>query len=150
MAPESVEPKVVTISREALRADLAELELRLRLWIGSELIKKADDHELEALKIAFAEKVAWAEGLTPLRDKMIVEHNELLAWQLESNKGHFTEAQVMTMALRAKDVLKEANTEGWSKRERMFAIVAVLATAVGLLVNVLNATTGFLVGWGGV
>ncbi|MDO8483883.1 MAG: hypothetical protein Q7S35_02920 [Candidatus Limnocylindrales bacterium] len=134
------DPKVVTISREALRADLAELELRLRLWIGSELIKKADEHDLENLKVAFAEKVAWADSLMPLRDKMLIEHNELLAWQLESYKGHFTEAQAMTMVSRAKDVLKEAATDGWTKRERMFALVAGLATAVGLVVNIFNVT----------
>jgi hypothetical protein len=137
------DPKVLTVSREALRADLAELELRLRMFLVSELAKKADEHELASLQVLVNQKIAWADGLMPLRDRLIEEHVALMKWGEAARAGHFTEAQGMTMASKAKDVLKEANTEGWSRRERMFAAIAVIATAAGLLVNILG-TTGTL------
>lgn len=43
------EQKVITVSRDALRADLGELEMRLREYLDTRLELKANSHDLHAL-----------------------------------------------------------------------------------------------------
>ena len=133
------EPSRITVSREALRAELAEMELRLRIWIASELEEKASAAELAALKGDFHEKVAWAEGLMPLRDKLISEHIEVMAWHRSALGGKFTEAQQASMRITAREVLADREQDGWTRRERFFAAIAIMATAAVSLVNILES-----------
>lgn len=137
-AADKVEPKSLTLSREALRADLAEMELRLRIWIGTELGKKADETELDLLKKSFHDKVMQDQAFALLKDKLISEHNAMLAWQLEANMGHFTEAQVMTMAARAKDVLDQGDFKRWTSRQRGLAYLGGFLVSATFVLHVLS------------
>ena len=136
MAPEP-NPRI-SVSREALRAELAEMELRLRLWIASELEEKASAKDLEKLRGEFNAKAAWADGLMPLRDEYIKQLDLVAGWRMQALAGHFTDAQEQSMALVAKQVLDDSQKGNWSRRERMFAIVAVLSTFMLTLLTVLT------------
>jgi|SRR5581483_94787 len=47
----SDENERISVSRDKLRADLAELELRLRTWIAAEMQAKADAKDVDALAL---------------------------------------------------------------------------------------------------
>jgi hypothetical protein len=100
-------PKVVTISREALRADLAELELRLRLWIGSELASKADVVAVEKMEEQ---------------------------WR-NAEQGLFTPAQTSVMKEIATSVINARVGEGWSRRERAIALIGICLAALATVAN---------------
>jgi hypothetical protein len=127
------EPRVVTVSREALRADLAEMELRLRIWIASELHGKADRVEFDRLKHLVVEKVAWADSLMPLRHTMIGEHKDLLVWKRQSEAGTFTPAQKAELKVSVSQAFEEKNLKSWTVRQRGAAILVALLT-IGLTV----------------
>lgn len=125
----------VSVSRDILRAELAEMELRLRVWIGSELDSKASAADFGHLQGVVAGKVTWAEGLMPMRDRLIEEHIELLKWRLDADRGQFTDAQIMTMDSRAQDALKEAQDSGWTARQHLFAWAGVIALVLTVVTN---------------
>jgi hypothetical protein len=123
----------ITVSREALRAELAEMELRMRIWMSAELEEKASASDLAALRAELA-------TMAPLRDHAFNQLERINSWRDEANAGHFTEAQDAAMRRTAAQVLEERASEGWSQRERGFAIVAVLTTVIVSAINVLQAT----------
>lgn len=139
MTPEPAPHGRVSISREVLRAELAEMELRLRIWISAELEEKASAVELAELKGEFAAKAAWADGLMPLRDNYIKQLEQVVAWRDSAQAGRFTEAQQAAIAMTAKNVLQQHENAGWTKRERMFAFVAITCTLIVSAINIAEA-----------
>lgn len=73
----------ITVSRDLLRAELASMELRL--FQG--LVGKPEFETLESTVTALARlvesKIAWADGLMLIRDRLVAEHVQMLVHQDE-------------------------------------------------------------------
>lgn len=108
----------ITVSRDALRADLAEMELRLRVWIGEQLSEKADAVALQtlALRVAAAEAVA-----------------------TKFAAGDFTPAQDRAFAVLIDDKLKEHMDIGWTRRQRWIAVISLIVAIFAVAVSVFIA-----------
>lgn len=93
-------PQKITVSREALRAELLALELRLTEKLaGKEEVHHLTDRH-EKLEQRVEAKIAWAESLMPLRDKYIAEHVDMKARIDLHERGQFPpawDARVQTM-----------------------------------------------------
>src|SRR5665811_133243 len=79
--PEKSVTRTISVSRDALRADLAEMEIRLL----DKLVSKSEHYDLVAdvgkLDGLVHTKIAEMEGLFPLRDFYIKEHIDMKATQ---------------------------------------------------------------------
>ena len=110
-------PRTISVSRDALRADLAELELRLRSYFETALAQKANAHTVEELtkrvdlheagifppawelKIGNqieSKMLAHITSITPERDRQIkamiddrIDARKDERWALRSNKANF-------------------------------------------------------------
>lgn len=106
-------PRRLSISEETLRLQLAELELRLRIFFSEQLAKKADalDCELNASRLDALER------------------------------GDFTPAHRRALeGVVATEFLK-GTTMTWTRRERVIAVISLLVAAVMLFSNVYVAIT---------
>lgn len=84
------DPKVLTVSREALRADLAEMELSLRIWIGDELDKKANSSDFSVLR---SEIKLTADAVTASREGAAKALSEALGTQHHANEARFAKIE---------------------------------------------------------
>lgn len=109
------EPARITISRDALRADLAEMELRLRTWIGSQLEQKANVADLERL-------VA----------RMDAHEDNIRVFA----RGDFTDAQKRAFNSLIDENLKEHTDTGWTMRQRYLAVAALLVSIVAVVSSI--------------
>lgn len=100
-------PNRITVSRDALRADLAEMELRLRVYFDDQLRHKAD----------LATVVLHAQALDAL------------------GRGEFTDAQTRSITEIAEHVLEENTGRTWTKRERWIGVVALVLTVLSLALS---------------
>lgn len=111
----------VSVSRDALRADLAEMELRLRVFIEAELRGKANQYDL----VELGKRVKDLEDLRRARDR-----------------GELTpalERQIRSLAS-AEDDLEQA--KDWTGRQRVMAVVSLLIAATMLFLSILLAIYG--------
>ncbi len=107
--------KPITISRADLRADLAEMELRLRIYFDDQLKKKADTG-------------------------IVAEH----AIALEKlGKGEFNAAQTNAIEVILTGTLTERTDRGWTTRERWFGILTIFVALGSFLLAILVATHGW-------
>ena len=106
----------ISVSRDALRADLAEMELRLRLYFDEQLRGKADTVELLRLS----------------------------ALMNQMDSGNFSPALKRSL----EDVIEGAITaktdRGWTKRERLFGVLAVIVMLVSFTFTVYTFTSARL------
>ncbi len=109
------EPKAITVSRDALRADLAEMELRLRVYFDEQLKHKADI-------------------------SVVVEHGILLE---RLGKGEFNNAQHNAIEAIIAGTLTERTDRGWTTRERWFGILTIIVALGSFLLAILVATHGW-------
>ncbi len=107
--------KAITISRADLRADLAEMELRLRIYFDDQLKKKADIGN--------------------------VTENTLALEKL--GKGEFNDAQRNAIEVLISNTLVQKTDRGWTTRERYFGILTILVALGSFLLAVLVATHGW-------
>lgn len=98
-------PRQISVSRDALRADLAEMEIRLRTFIDLKLAEKASVTEVAAL----ARKWAAFES------------------------GEFTPSQKLTLSHVVIGVLQEQATVSWAPKERILAVLGVAIAAIALI-----------------
>lgn len=106
------EPKALTVSREALRADLAEMELRLRIYFDEQLKHKADQ-------------------------AVVAEHS----LQLDRlSRGEWTPAQKLAIEEIVDGSMSERSDRGWTTKERLFGVAAILISVLTLIVTVAVAT----------
>ncbi len=112
------------VTRDALRADLAEMKDELKTLFRDELKEKADVGEVARLATS-------------------VQH--VVDWRMKAESGEFTAAQLMALdqRLAARDRSREDGT--WSRRERRFAFASVVTAVVGacsgaivMIVNLLH------------
>lgn len=82
--------KVVTVSRDALRADLAALELRLFQALTVELDKKANDHDLFILR---AEISKTAADVTQTREAAAKALSEALSEERKTGEARFSKLE---------------------------------------------------------
>ncbi len=109
------EPRAITVSRDALRADLAEMELRLRLYFDDQLRNKASAATVAEHALAL-EKFA---------------------------RGEFTEAQKNAIETVVENTLTIKTDRGWTSRERWFGIITILVALGSFLLAILAATHGW-------
>ena len=118
-------PSRITVSRDALRADLAEMELRLRAYFDEQLRGKASAADVAVLTSQMADQ----------------------------RRGEFTEAQSRSMVALIESTLASETDKGWTTRHRVFAIIAViiavLSFSLTVYVNISSASnnTNGLVVW---
>lgn len=102
------EPTRITVSRDALRADLAEMELRLRVYFDSQLVHKADAGMVAELALR-------VDGL---------------------DRGDFTDVHRRALTDFVEGVTQQRIDRGWTARERLLGVVsiAIAVLAFGLSV----------------
>lgn len=120
MADETT-PNRINVSRDALRADLAEMELRLRVYFDNQLQHKADKSELAGL---------------------IVRVNDLEKSRQARDRGDFTHAQSRAIASLAQEQADLRTDRGWTSRERAFAVVGLFITLSALALSAFSAFHG--------
>jgi hypothetical protein len=108
MSGEDTPPNRITVSRDALRADLAEMELRLRVYFDEQLRHKAD--------------------------AATVATNTLLLGQF--SRGEFTPAQVASIQTIAEKAMDERTGRSWTARERATGIAALLVMVLSLAASI--------------
>lgn len=107
----------VSISRDALRADLLQLRLDLNRDIEEALRRKADLSLVLEMRLAL--------------DKL--------------SRGEFTEAQERGIDERVRLAAKDAKDDTWTSRERLTMVVQICSTVAALAVSLLLAAHGL--GW---
>jgi hypothetical protein len=110
----SDEPNRISVSRDALRADLAELELRIRTYIDAVLATKAD-------RAAFAEVALMVDRL---------------------NRAEFNDAQRRYIEDAVDVAVDDRIEHGWTRRERAIASIASLAAVGTMAASVVNLHHG--------
>lgn len=107
-------PSRITVSRDALRADLAEMELRLRLYFDDQLRHKADAGPVYEL-------IAKVDAL---------------------DRGDFTESHRRALVELITAQTAERQAAAWSWRERAMAVVSAAVTLASLLLALVIAFKG--------
>lgn len=132
----------ITVSRELLRAELSEMELRLRIYFDEQLKHKVDAERVDKLEHDFVllqRTALLQEG--PIAQE--VAANTMALKRL--NDGEFTKSQILTLEDVIDERLAERAKNSWTLRERK---VTLLSLAVSVLVVVLTAIyTLHSVGW---
>lgn len=95
----------ITVSRDALRADLAEMELRLRIFLEDRLNHKADQIDVTELALKL--------------DKF--------------EQGEFTVAQTRSIEEVINGRMSSKDDKSWTNRERIMGVVSLL-TAISMLI----------------
>lgn len=134
MAEENGASNRISVSRDALRAELAEMELRLRSWLTEQLSGKADMEMVIKLERDFdlLQKTALLqEG--PLT-KEVANHEAAIN---KLNDGIFTKSQKLAISEIVKDTLKVETDQTWTSKERRFALFGVLISVGSLLASII-------------
>lgn len=111
-------PKRLTISEETLRLQLAELELRLRIFFSEQLEKKASHEEFVKLREEF--------------DRL--------------NRGDFAPAHKRALINVVDEEMDVSSTHTWTKRERLVMVLGITLTAFMLLLNVYIVSSASAIG----
>lgn len=114
-------PSRITVSRDALRADLAEMELRLRTYFDEQLRHKANAADLASLALK-------VERLDQLRS--------------DRDRGEFTPAATRAMRSLIEEINEESSDKEWTSRERLMAVLSVLTAGTMLVLSILLAVHG--------
>ena len=101
----SEEPARITVSRDALRADLAEMELRLRVYFDEQLRHKADSGEFAKLALRV--------------DQM--------------DRGEFTDVHRRALVDLIEAQSQEREDRSWTFKQRVGGFITAV-TAVGTLI----------------
>jgi hypothetical protein len=99
--------KPITVSRSDLRADLAEMELRLRIYFDDQLKNKADRAD-------------------------VLENTGILR---AINRGEFSPAHERAVEEIVVTTLAEKSDKGWTARERIFMVVGILVAVISLALS---------------
>lgn len=100
------EPRI-SVSRDALRAELAEMELRLRIFLGEQLAHKADASQVR-------------ENTSSLR---------------AINRGEFSPAHKLAIEAIISQQATAKTDLGWTTRERFIGVVALFIAVLGLALS---------------
>jgi hypothetical protein len=111
----------ITVSRDALRADMAELELRLQAFIRRELSAKADAADVIALRR---------------------EVEALEVQQRERDQGKLTDAQLRVIDSRITEKFKAQSETAWTWKERTLAVLSACVTIATLALSIVLALHG--------
>lgn len=104
----------ISVSRDALRADLAEMELRLRLYFDERLNHKTDTGVFSEYALRL--------------DKL--------------DRGEFTEVHRRALAAFVADQLASRSERGWTRKERWLGVLSVAGTIAMLILSIALATHG--------
>lgn len=131
----------VSVSRDTLRAELAEMELRLRTYFAEVLALKADSIVVNKLQNDFTllQKTALLqEG--PIA-RQVASHEQSLR-RLED--GEFTKSIELAVGGMIASQLAKKDSVGWTARERKIAITGLLLTGISVVTTIffLLATLG--------
>lgn len=123
----------VSVSRDALRADLADLELRIRTFLTDQLEKKADVSDLAAL----AARVQVLQNSAGLVGPRQIE--SLDAW----NRGELNESQKRAVRHVADEVAEGRSSGSWQTWGRwaaaVVAVVSILSIVFGIAFSIYQA-----------
>ena len=111
----------ISVSRADLRADLAELELRLRIFIETELYKKADRADLVEL---------------------VNRTKDLEETRRARDRGELTPALQREVRALARAEAELETSREWTGRERFLAVVSVLTAGAMAILSILLAFHG--------
>lgn len=100
-------PSRISVSRDTLRAELAEMELRLRVFFEAQLQGKADKADLIELKLAMS----------------------------KFEQGEFTTAMHRTVDERIEDFVGAKSTREWTSRDRFISVVQVFTASAALILS---------------
>lgn len=98
-------PNRISVSRDALRAELAEMELRLRIYFDEQLKHKASAAEFAEMHLRF----------------------------IARERGEFTDAQISAIRGLAHEAARVRSDAEWTPRQRLFGAASALA-CVGMFV----------------
>jgi hypothetical protein len=107
-------PRTVTVSREALRADLAEMELRLRIYFDDQLKHKADVGAFTDVALRF--------------DRL--------------DRGEWTDTHRRALVDLIENITQGESDRSWSRRERVMGILVGGISASAFLLSFVLAVNG--------
>lgn len=114
----------ITVSRDALRADLAELELRMQAFIALQLTHKADEADLARLA----------------HDLSVVK-----ARQAANDRGEWSDANVRLVRATCSDLLDQRTDRAWTRRDQAFAVLSATTAVAMLILSVVLALHGVII-----
>jgi hypothetical protein len=127
----------ISVSRDALRADLAEMELRLREWIAKQLETKADETIV----------LAMANQMTDLRARAVFQDGPLAQAINDNTKeirkfaeGNFTEAQKRALHEIVEKSMTTHAGSIWTGRSRIVMIAMAVMTLFSLAFTAVYTT----------
>ena len=112
----------ITVSRDALRADLSDLKNELKDYISTQLERKADTSEVRSM----------SEAVRSLTD-----------WSIRAQRGEFTEAQKNTVERWMDKTYTERAKDSWKGWERKLAVSGVFVGFMGSVGAVVMAIRTF-------
>lgn len=126
-------PDRISISRDALRADLAELELRIREFVTGALALKADSATVIQLIKDFGE----LRSRVVLKDGPLMEEFQAHTQSLRKlGEGEFSAPQKRAIKEIMEGELQEHTDIGWTNRQRVMAVstlfITVVVSAIGI------------------
>lgn len=112
----------ISISHATLRAELAELELRLTKAITAGLSQKADVSHVTSLELRLS---------TLERDS--VRQDDALRREMSAlSRGQLPVAVERSVDERIEDALVAHTDKGWTARERVFGVIAIVVAVLSL------------------
>lgn len=111
----------ITVSRDALRADLAEMKNELKDYIADQLERKADARSMESL----------TQTVTLLADAV-----------RKQTDGELTIAQRAVVQEQIDSTLDERKEQGWTYRERRLALLGAATGIAGVVASASYAILG--------
>ena len=107
-------PSRINVSRDALRAELAEMELRLRIYFDDRLSHKAEASELVTLRLVV--------------DKL--------------ERGEWNDAQRRSILAQVRDHIDTTSDRAWTRRDQFFTLLGVALASCSLFIYILVASHG--------
>jgi len=107
------EPKQISVSRDALRADLGDLELRLRTYFDAKIELKANADHVNKLEDRLVKQEAgeWTKA-QELSIKDFLKQDDSSTWALKSNKMAWA-VGLSSFAGLASSIVLTAHYLGW-------------------------------------
>ncbi len=115
------EPGRISVSRDHLRADLAEMELRLRSYIEALMATKADAAAVDRLMT----RIVSLEATRTLRDA-----------------GELSPAQTRVIDEQIRVSMDGREEKSWATKEKVMTVLSICTTAAMLLLSVVLALHG--------
>ncbi len=133
-------PKTITVSREALRAELLALELRLT----EKLVAKGEFTTVEGRVTGIEKDFRDLQRHALIDGGPVSESVRVLDDRVEKlERGEFTDAQVQKILAMIALAFQQRSKQGWSARERGMGVILFAVSLATIALNTILAYHGW-------